>query len=68
MLQLRAECFQAGMEVTMASMKRTIYMTRTVLKECIELLNSLLVLVRNIGFLLYLYVFFPFKANMSINY
>lgn len=53
MIQLSAEYLLAHIGVSTASMKRTTYMTRTVLKEYLELLNSQLVLVRNIGFLLY---------------
>lgn len=59
MIQWRAEYLLAGMEVAMTNMKRTIYMTRTVLKECLELPNSQLLLVRNVSFLLYyIYNFF----------
>ena len=53
MIQLRAEYLPVGIGATTAGMKRTMYVTRTVLKEYVELLNSHLVLVRNIGFLLY---------------
>lgn len=65
MIHLRTEHLLAGVGVATATVGWTVYMTRTVLKECIELLNSQLVFVRNIGFLLsYMYIFF-FKANIS---
>lgn len=49
---MKIEYLLAGVGVAMAIVRRTIYLTRTVLKECIELLSSQIVLVRNIGFLL----------------